>query len=304
MAVPLAGCETLDSINPFSASKAPVGEPAGPPTPEGLYNNGIDALHTKRYKLAVSQFETIQQNFPYSGYTANAQLMEGYAYYLQQSYPDAVQQIDRFLQLHPTSDDAAYAYYLRALCYYEQIADIQRDQQGTVQAMNALQDVVTRFPDTAYARDARLKIDLCRDHLAGKEMLVGRYYERQHDYAAAINRYQRVVQDFQTTNHAAEALARLVEVDLKLGLTDQARRNASVLGYNYPGSPWYQDAYSNLRRSNALQPSNVPPGQPISGTAAPVADGTAPPVADAPAAAPVPVKQRRGFFGRMVHSVF
>ncbi|MCQ8277177.1 outer membrane protein assembly factor BamD [Acetobacteraceae bacterium KSS8] len=304
MAVPLAGCETLDSINPFSSSKAPVAEPAGPPTAEGLYNNGIDALHTKRYKLAVSQFETIQQNFPYSGYTANAQLMEGYAYYLQQSYPDAVQQIDRFLQLHPTSDDAAYAYYLRALCYYEQIADIQRDQQGTVQAMNALQDVVTRFPDTAYARDARLKIDLCRDHLAGKEMLVGRYYERQHEYAAAINRYQRVVQDFQTTNHAAEALARLVEVDLKLGLTDQAHRNASVLGYNYPGSPWYQDAYNNLRSAHALQPSDVPPGQPIG-----AADTGAPPAATsatapAQAQAPVPVTQKRGFFGRIVHSVF
>ncbi len=275
----LGGCATLDSLNPFSDSKpAPVAETV-PQTPEGLYNNGIDALHGGRYKLAVTQFETIQQNYPYSGYTANAQLMEGYAYYLQDSYPDAVSQIDRFLQLHPTSQDAAYAYYLRALCYYEQIADIQRDQQGTVQAMNALQDVVTRFPDTAYARDARLKIDLCRDHLAGKEMLVGRYYETQHYYEAAINRYQRVVQDFQTTNHAAEALHRLVEVYLKLGLTDQARRTASVLGYNYPGSSWYQDSYADLRSAGALSPDAVP-GQP-----------------------PAPAAQR-GFFGRAFHSVF
>ena len=276
----LGGCATLDSLNPFSDSKpAPVAETV-PQTPEGLYNNGIDALHGGRYKLAVTQFETIQQNYPYSGYTANAQLMEGYAYYLQDSYPDAVAQIDRFLQLHPTSQDAAYAYYLRALCYYEQIADIQRDQQGTVQAMNALQDVVTRFPDTAYARDARLKIDLCRDHLAGKEMLVGRYYETQHYYEAAINRYQRVVQDFQTTNHAAEALHRLVEVYLKLGLTDQARRTASVLGYNYPGSSWYQDSYADLRSAGALSPSDAVPGQP-----------------------PAPTAQR-GFFGRAFHSVF
>lgn len=275
----LGGCATLDSLNPFSDSKpAPVAETV-PQTPEGLYNNGIDALHGGRYKLAVTQFETIQQNYPYSGYTANAQLMEGYAYYLQDSYPDAVSQIDRFLQLHPTSQDAAYAYYLRALCYYEQIADIQRDQQGTVQAMNALQDVVTRFPDTAYARDARLKIDLCRDHLAGKEMLVGRYYETQHYYEAAINRYQRVVQDFQTTNHAAEALHRLVEVYLKLGLTDQARRTASVLGYNYPGSSWYQDSYADLRSAGALSPDALP-GQP-----------------------PAPAAQR-GFFGRAFHSVF
>lgn len=274
----LGGCATLDSLNPFSPAKpAPHAERA-PTTPENLYNNGIDALHDGRYELAVSQFETIQQNFPYSGYTANAQLMEGYAYYLQNQYQDAVLQIDRFVELHPTSPDAAYAYYLRALCYYEQIADIQRDQQGTVQAMNALQDVVTRFPDTAYARDARLKIDLCRDHLAGKEMLVGRYYEQQHFYAAAINRYQRVVDDFQTTNHAAEALHRLVEVYLKLGLTDQARKTASVLGYNYPGSVWYRDSYADLREAGALNGSE--PGAP-----------------EAP-------KQQRGFFGRAWHSVF
>jgi outer membrane protein assembly factor BamD len=291
LASPLGGCATFDSLNPFSDSKTPVAEPAGPQTAESLYNNGIDALHGKRYKLAVSQFETIQQNFPYSGYTANAQLMEGYAYYLQDSYPDAVSQIDRFLQLHPTSDEAAYAYYLRALCYYEQIADIQRDQQGTVQAINALQDVVTRFPDTAYARDARLKIDLCRDHLAGKEMLVGRYYEKQHLYEAAINRYQRVVQDFQTTNHAAEALHRLVELDLKLGMTDQARKNASVLGYNYPGSVWYQDSYADLRSAGALAPSDLVPGQ------TPSPDGSQP-------ATPAPPAEKRGFFGRAFHSVF
>ena len=276
----LSGCATLDSINPFSDSKPAPRLAAGPQTPETLYNNGIDALHSDRYKLAVTQFENIQQNFPYSGYTANAQLMEGYAYYLQDQYPDAVQQIDRFLQLHPTSGDAGYAYYLRALCYYEQIADIQRDQQGTVQAMNALQDVVTRFPDTAYARDARLKIDLCRDHLAGKEMLVGRYYEQQHYYEAAINRYQRVVEDFQTTNHVAEALHRLVEVYLKLGLTDQARKTAAVLGYNYPGSSWYQDSYADLRSAGALSPDGSIPGQ-----------------NQTPA-------QQRGFFGRALHSVF
>ncbi|MGI4748720.1 MAG: outer membrane protein assembly factor BamD [Janthinobacterium lividum] len=275
----LGGCSTLDSLNPFTESKpAPHAENV-PQTPEGLYNNGIDALHGGRYKLAVSEFETIQQNYPYSGYTANAQLMEGYAYYLQNQYSDAVSQVDRFLQLHPTSSDAAYAYYLRALCYYEQIADIQRDQQGTVQAMNALQDVITRFPNTSYARDARLKIDLCRDHLAGKEMLVGRYYEGQHYYEAAINRYQRVVQDFQTTNHAAEALHRLVEVYLKLGLTDQARKTASVLGYNYPGSIWYQNSYADLRSAGLLDSS----------VSAPVQPGAA---------------QQRGFFGRTFHSIF
>ena len=292
----LCGCGALNAINPFaSGASADHIEPVqANQTPETLYNNGIDALHGGRYKLAAGEFEVIQQNYPYSAWTSNAQLMEGYAFYLQNGYADAISQLDRFLQLHPTSKDAAYAYYLRALCYYEQIADISRDQQGTVQAMAALQDVVTRFPDSAYARDARLKIDLCRDHIAGKEMLVGRYYERQHYYEAAINRYQRVVQDFQTTNHAAEALSRLVEIYLKLGLVDQARKTGAVLGYNYPGSPWYQNSYADLRSAHALAANTPLPG--TSGDV-PVASGGGDAKAGTAAA-------HRGFLGRAWHSVF
>jgi outer membrane protein assembly factor BamD len=291
-AAPLLGLLALGACGLFSSGEDERPD-TGAQTPDALYNHGIDALKSGRYKLAAAEFDLIQQNFPYSGYTANAQLMEGYAYYLQNQYSDAVQQIDRFLQLHPTSQDAAYAYYLRALCYYEQIADIQRDQQGTVQAMNALQDVVTRFPDTPYARDARLKIDLCRDHIAGKEMLVGRYYEQQHYYEAAINRYQRVVQDFQTTNHTPEALHRLVEVYLKLGLNDQARKTASVLGYNYPGSSWYKDSYADLKEAGVLNGDMMKP-------AATTNDATA---AQQPDAGTKPAP-KRGFFGRAWHSVF
>jgi len=230
--------------------------------PETMYNNGIDALRTNRYALASAEFEALQQNYPYSGYTSNAQLMEGYAYYLQDKYPEAVQQLDRFLLLHPTSGDAAYAFYLRALCYYEQIADVQRDQQGTAEALDALQEVVARFPQTPYARDAQLKIDLCRDHLAGKEMLVGRFYEQQRNYEAALNRYERVVQDFQTTNHVPEALQRLVEVYLALGLKDQARQTGTVLGYNYPNSKWYRYAYEDLRSAHLVtSKTQVPTGK-------------------------------------------
>ncbi len=288
----LPGCATLDSLDPFSSGASKVRPITANETPETLYNNGIDALHGGRYRLAAQQFDAIQQNYPYSAWVSNAQLMEGYALYLEDSYSDAVAQLDRFLQLHPTSKDAAYAYYLRSLCFYEQIADIQRDQQGTIEAMAALQDVVTRFPDSAYARDARLKIDLCRDHLAGKEMLVGRYYERQRYYEAAINRYQRVVQDFQTTNHTAEALSRLVEVYLKLGLTDQARRTASVLGYNYPGSPWYQNSYADLRSAHALA-SNLPlPGRSQPQSAEPEGDSKS-------LSTPRP-----GFFSRALNTVF
>ncbi|WP_408869576.1 outer membrane protein assembly factor BamD [Commensalibacter communis] len=219
-------------------------------TAEQLYNNGIDAIKTKHYKLATKQFELLQENFPYSSYAPNAQLMQGYAFYLQNKYPEAVKQLETFLQLHPNSPDAPYAFYLRSLCYYERISDVTRDQQSTLEALSALNDVVNRFPGTSYARDAQLKIDLCRDHLAGKEMLVGRFYEQQKNYEAAITRFQRVILDYQTTNHVAEALHRSVEVYLKLGLTDQARKTASILGYNYPNSTWYRYTYNDLKKYN------------------------------------------------------
>ncbi len=258
----LQGCETLSSLTPWngkSESLVPTYDPSTRSV-EDLYNNGVDALNQKRYKTAVDQFDAVEQNYPYSSWAVNAQLMHGYAEYLQNHYTESVGALDRFIQLHPTSANVSYAYYLRALCYYEQIADIQRDQRGTEQAMAALQDVATRFPDSAYARDSRLKIDLCRDHLAGKEMEIGRYYEGQHLYTAALGRFQRVVDDYQTTNHVPEALHRLTEIYLKLGLTGEAARTAAVLGHNYPGSRWYEDSYANLA-DNGLAPQ-LPSGSP------------------------------------------
>ncbi|WP_158742077.1 outer membrane protein assembly factor BamD [Acidisphaera sp. L21] len=279
LALLLGGCETLKSITPWNgdsdtinaAEKAKL-SPENTPVDQ-LYSNGIDALNQKRYTLAATQFDNVEQYYPYSTWAVNAQLMHGYADYLQNHYSDAIAVLDRFIQLHPTNRDIAYAYYLRSLSYYEQIADIQRDQKGTQLAMTALQEVVNRFPDSAYARDARLKIDLCRDHLAGKEMEIGRYYEQQHLYTAAIGRFQRVVDDFQTTNHVPEALHRLTEIYLLLGLTDQAKKTAAVLGHNYPGNPWYADSYRTL-----------------------VADGEV--TDDRPASA------RPGFFRRTVGSIF
>ena len=247
----LSGCGALNAINPFGGGKETKAPDVGQMSAEDLYNSGVEDLRAGKYGQSVARFDLVQQNYPYSPWASSAQLMEGYANYQDDAYPDAIAQLDHYISLHPMSADAAYAYYLRALCFYEQIADIQRDQRGTVQAMAALQEVVNRYPDTPYARDAGLKIDLCRDHLAGKEMLIGRYYERQHLYEAAVNRYQRVVQDFQTTNHVAEALERLTECYLKLGLIDQARRTAAVLGYNYPGSQWYQTAYADMREAHA-----------------------------------------------------
>ena len=250
----LGGCQTLSGLAPWNgdpntikAAKAAKvkHDPANTPVEE-LYNNGVDALNSHRYALAVEQFDNVEQYYPYSSWATNAQLMHGYAEYLQNHYTEAISTLDRFIQLHPINRDIGYAYYLRALSYYEQIADIQRDQKGTQEAMTALQEVVNRFPDSAYAADSRLKIDLCRDHLAGKEMEIGRFYEGQHLYSSAINRYQRVIDDYQTTNHTPEALYRLTEVYLMLGLTDQAKKTAAVLGHNYPGSRWYADSYNNL----------------------------------------------------------
>ena len=172
--------------------------------------------------------------------------MGAYGEYMRNRYTEAIGALDRFIQLHPAHRDIAYAHYLRALSSYEQINDAQRDQRATEVAMTALQDVANRYPDTAYARDARLKIDLGRDHLAGREMNIGRFYQRQRLLNAAIGRYRRVVEDYQTTNHVPEALHRLTEIYLSLGLTDEARRTASVLGHNFPGNEWYRDSYGLL----------------------------------------------------------
>ena len=233
----LAGCGDTPKEDGTNVPVVPV---------EDMYNNGLDALNARRFGTAEDQFAAVQQNYPYASWAVSAQLMQGYTQYLRNHYTDAIGTLDRFIQLHPAHHDAAYAYYLRALSYYEQIADIQRDQHGTEQAMNALRDVVNRFPESPYARDAKLKIDLCVDHLAGKEMEVGRWYEKQHLYEAAVGRFQKVVNDYQTTNHVAEALHRLTEVYLILGLKDEARKTAAVLGHNYPGSEWYSDSYANL----------------------------------------------------------
>jgi outer membrane protein assembly factor BamD len=245
----LAGCGSKDEDTADNAPILPV---------ETYYNNGIDALNAKRYDAAISQFNKVEQNYPFSSWAPSAELMAGYGLYLQNHYTEALTALGRYIQLHPASRDIAYAYYLRALCYYEQIVDISRDQKGTQDAMAALQEVVNRFPGTAYARDARLKIDLCNDHLAGKEMDIGRWYENQHMYTAAIGRFQRVVDNYQTTNHVPEALHRLVEIYLILGLKDEAKRTAAVLGYNYPGNIWYADTYDQLRNDDLVQGAPVP----------------------------------------------
>ena len=181
--------------------------------------------------------------------------MAAFAYYQSNKYDDAIIALDRFIQLHPGHRDIPYAYYLKALCYYEQISDVGRDQRITQQALDALAEVVKRFPESPYARDARLKVELAIDHLAGKEMAVGRYYQANQQYVGAINRYRVVIERYQTTTHVPEALHRLVESYLSLGVKSEAQEAAAVLGYNFPGSDWYQDSYFLMTGEGTLRRS-------------------------------------------------
>src|SRR5438270_21181 len=216
-----------------------------------LYNKAMDALVDENYVQAAKTFDQVESQHPYSVWATKSQLMQVYSQYEAGSYDEAVLAADRFIQLHPGHRDVAYAYYLKAICYYMQITDVGRDQKLTQLALNALDDIVRRFPDSKYARDAKLKLDFTRDHLAGKEMEIGRYYLNRGEYLAGMNRFKRVIENYQTTTHVPQALQRLVECDLALGLVKEAMEDASVLGYNYPGSRWYQEAYGLMTGSGA-----------------------------------------------------
>lgn len=215
---------------------------------ETLYSVARATLARNDYRTAAAMFDEVERQHPYSVWARRAQLMSAFSYYASRQYPQAVQSAQRFLSLHPGNKNAAYAYYIIAISYYEQIADVTHDQQITKQARSALEELVRRFPDTSYAADARLKLDLVNDHLAGKELEIGRFYARDRRWIAAAVRYQAVIDHYQTTSHTAEALYRLVEAYLALGIPEQAQRNAAVLGANFPGSPWYQRAYTLMRR--------------------------------------------------------
>ncbi|WP_374307186.1 outer membrane protein assembly factor BamD [Dongia sp.] len=261
-------------------------EPEIPETPvEILYNNAKDALQTGETRKAAKLFDEVERQHPYSKWATQAQLMSAYAYYLVDAYDDAIPALERFIELHPGNRSAAYAFYLRALCYYEQIEDVTRDQGNTEQAQRSLSDVVARFPNTPYSRDATVKLDLVRDHLAGKEMDVGRYYQVRGQYLAAINRFKTVVDKFQTTSHVPEALERLTESYVALGVFAEAQKATAVLGFNYPGSPWYQDAYS-LLNSKGLTPEGNEVEPPIALVDPSAVKGTEPAPAVEPMAAP------------------
>jgi len=239
---PLAGCAT-------GGNKADTKYVAR--DVDTLYNAAKDRLDRGQYKLAAALFDEVERQHPYSVWARRSQLMSAFSYYLAREYPDSVKSAQRFLSIHPGNKDAPYALYLIALDYYEQIQDVTRDQKITQQALDAMGELIRRYPDSNYAADARLKTDLVRDHLAGKEMEIGRFYQRRGDWLASVIRFRKVVDDYQTTTHAAEALMRLTESYLALGVPEEAKRAAAVLGANYPGSKWYDRAYALVNKHNA-----------------------------------------------------
>ena len=222
-----------------------------------IYNTGAARLDSRQWVEAVQYFHEVERQYPYSEWSRRAILMTAYAHYQGNAYDDAREDADRFVSLYPGNASAGYAYYLKAICYFEQIIDVGRDQAATEQALSALREVVRRYPTTEYATDAKLKIDMVNDQLAGKEMAVGRFYLREGQSLAAVGRFRNVIDKYQTTSDAPEALYRLVESYLTLGLTEEAKRNAAVLGFNYPGDRWYADAYS-LMQGKGLRPQIVP----------------------------------------------
>ena len=216
-------------------------------TAEQIFKRGELSLETERKPdEAIRLFSEVERLYPYSQWAKRALIMQAFSQHKARKYEDARASSQRFLDLYPGDEDAAYAQYLLALSYYDQIDEIGRDQGLTFQALQAMRDVIERYPDSEYARSAILKFELAFDHLAGKEMEIGRYYLRKGQYAAAINRFRVVVQEFQTTTHTAEALHRLVEAYLALGLTDEAQTAGAILGHNYQSSPFYDDSYRLL----------------------------------------------------------
>jgi outer membrane protein assembly factor BamD len=220
-----------------------------------LYSLAKSRLDRGDYATAAAVFDEVERQHPYSIWARRAQLMSAFSYYAARDYTKSIESSRRFLSIHPGNRDAPYAYYLIALSHYEQIEDVTRDQSTTRLALDSLGEIVRRFPDTRYASDARLKIDLVRDHLAGKEMEVGRFYQRRNQWLAAATRFRMVIDEYQTTSHTPEALMRLTETYLALGIPEEARKSAAVLGANYPNTDWYKRAYNLVQRHASNAPA-------------------------------------------------
>ena len=251
LAVPLSGCGTGALWDKFMAKDNTfVEEPA-----DKLYNEGLYLMNQRKdNKAASKKFEEVDRQHPYSDWARKSLLMSAYAFYKASDYDSCIGAATRYVTLHPGSPDAAYAQFLIAASHYDQIPDITRDQGRTEKAIAALEEVVRKYPNSEYAVTAKSKLEAARDQLAGREMNVGRYYMQRRNYTAAINRFKTVVTQYQTTRHVEEALARLTEAYMAIGIVSEAQTAAAVLGHNFPDSPWYKDAY-NLVKSGGVEPS-------------------------------------------------
>ena len=246
LSMTLSGC--ADGTGPFAAGSAlnPQDAPLETFTAQQIFERGEFELERNKPEDAAFYFAEIERLYPYSDWAKRALIMQAFAYHSDKDYKNSRSAAQRFIDFYPDDDDAAYAQYLAALSFYDQIDEVGRDQGLTFQALQSLRRVIENYPDSEYAKSSSLKFDLAFDHLAGKEMEIGRYYLARNNFAASINRFRVVVEDFQTTSHTAEALHRLVEAYLSLGLTQEAQTAGAILGYNYRGSEWYADSYKVL----------------------------------------------------------
>lgn len=244
----LAGCDTLSSINPFDKSETYKPEIVADVPAEQIYNDGLARIQNQDYEGAAKKFNSLDRQYPYSEWARKGLIMEAYATYEGGMYEESITASKRYLQQHPNTPDAAYAQYLMASSYYDQIPDITRDQEKSERAILALQELIQRYPSSEYVADAKKKLQVASDQLAGKEMEVGRFYLQKRNYSGAINRFRTVVSRYQTTRHTEEALQRLTEAYMSMGIVNEAQTAAAVLGHNFPDSPWYKDAYALLTK--------------------------------------------------------
>lgn len=251
----LSGCSTFSGSNTDNDENdiaTPAAAAAQIATADEMFETAKILLDKQKYKKAIEAFKEIDTTYPYSKQAIRGKILSGFAAYESGDYDGAVDIYDNFVRLHPNDDQADYAYYMRARAFYDRLSDVGRDQGITLAAHNALLDVIRRFPESSYAKDAKLKLELAEDHLAGKEMNIGRFYQKRLRQTAAINRFKTVLEKHQTTSHIMEALFRMTECYLALGITDEAMKYAAILGYNYPKSPWYEKAYDLMQEHSSL----------------------------------------------------
>jgi outer membrane protein assembly factor BamD len=252
-ALTLAGCDTLASMNPFDQGEKYEMKIVPDVPAEKIYDDGLGRMKSGDQEGAAKKFAQLSKNYPYSEWARRGLIMEAYSNYEAQKWEDAITASKSYLSKYPNTKDAAYAQYLLAMSNYNQIPDVTRDQDRSEKALTALQELVQKYPNSEYTSDARNRIQIARDQLAGREMEVGRYYLEKRNFPAAINRFREVVSKYQTTRHVEEALERLTEAYMALGITQEAQTAAAVLGHNFPDSPWYKDAYA-LLQTGGLQP--------------------------------------------------